>query len=135
MPGQPLSYLERLELQNALFNADNICFVGVGGTRDAPRLITRQKHIEGDPTSPETIRALMLRQGYLELPAAACAGLGNVNGLGFVHEQMQVAVFDLHPANVLTTYDAIRIPIIIDCIPTRLTAQGLAKLLRAIKII
>ncbi len=47
-PGLPLEYLERLQLQNELFG-DQVTFVGIGGQRARPTIITRQADIPGDP--------------------------------------------------------------------------------------
>lgn len=117
-PGLPLEYLERLELQNELFR-DEVAFIGVGGRRNHPVIITRQPDIPGEPAGNTEISDLMTRQlGFELLPARF--SVGYQDSLAFIRED--VAVFDLRPANVVRTSSGLIVPI--DAIPVRLTAAA-----------
>ncbi|MEO8616211.1 MAG: hypothetical protein ABI600_13785 [Luteolibacter sp.] len=119
-PGLPLEYLERLRLQNQVFS-DQVTFVGIGGHRNHPTIITRQPHILGEPADPSEIIQLMTQDiGFELLPSRF--SVGYQDSLGFIRED--VAVFDLRPANVVRTPDGLIIPI--DSIPVRLDEKARA---------
>lgn len=119
-PALPLEYLERLQLQNILF-ADELTFVGVAGTRQKPRIVTRQPHILGKDASRDEIIELMTAElGFRLLPSRF--SVGYVDSLAFVRPDM--AVFDLRPANVVRTPAGLIVPI--DAIPVRLDAKARA---------
>ena len=119
-PGLPLEYLERLLLQNQIFS-DQVTFVGIGGHRHRPTIITRQPDIAGEPADPSEIIELMTRGlGFELLPARF--SIGYQDSLAFIREN--VAVFDLRPANVVKTPDGLIIPI--DSIPVRLDEKAIA---------
>ncbi|MDB6078382.1 MAG: hypothetical protein JWO82_2129 [Akkermansiaceae bacterium] len=120
-PGLPLEYLERLLLQNAIF-ADTVTFVGIGGERHRPRLITRQADVPGENASPAEIRELMAVLDFHELPPAF--SLGYDDSLAFARHD--AAVFDLRPANVVKTADGLIVPI--DAIATALDDSSRAAL-------
>jgi hypothetical protein len=118
-PALPLEYLGRLILQNELF-ADSVSFVGVGGTRLKPRIITRQPHVQGVGASPDEIVTLMVNHlGFRKLPARFSVGYSD--SLAFVRED--TAVFDLRSANVVRTPEGVITPI--DCIPVRMDEDAL----------
>lgn len=122
--GLPLPYLERLELQNILFQ-DTLCFVGVSGPAHRPRIITRQLDVDGAPATLDAITAMMVGAlGFVALPARFA--LGYASSLTFARRD--AVVFDLRPANVVQTPDGILAPI--DCIPARLDDAGRAALAR-----
>jgi len=117
-PAMPLEYLERLALQNAIFG-DRVTFVGIGGERHRPRVVTRQPDIPGDAADPSEIIHLMTGElGFSTLPA--CFAVGYANSLAFIRDDF--AVFDLRPANVVRTVEGLIIPI--DSIPVRLNDQA-----------
>jgi hypothetical protein len=113
-PALPLEYLDRLILQNEIF-ADNITFVGVAGTRQQPRIITRQPHLMGEGASREEIISMMVDGLGFKLLQSRYS-VGYAESLAFVNNN--VAVFDLRPANVVHTTEGVIAPI--DAIPTRL---------------
>jgi hypothetical protein len=117
-PALPLEYLERLMLQNELF-ADNVTFAGVAGSRQWPRIVTRQPHIRGEGASREEIISMMVEGLGFRLLSDRFS-VGYVDSLGFVRDD--VAVFDLRPANVVRTPEGLIVPI--DAIPVRLDAAG-----------
>lgn len=119
-PGLPLEYLERLLLQNELFG-DEVTFVGIGGERNQPTIITRQPDIRGDFAEIAEIIYLMTRElGFELLPTRF--SIGYANSLAFIRGD--VAVFDLRPANVVRTADGVIIPI--DSIPVRLEEKSIS---------
>lgn len=119
-PGLPLEYLERLLLQNELFG-DEVTFVGIGGERNQPTIITRQPDIPGDFAEIAEIIYLMTREfGFELLPARF--SIGYANSLAFIRGD--IAVFDLRPANVVRTADGVIIPI--DSIPVRLDEKSIS---------
>lgn len=113
-PGLPQEYFDRLLLQNEIF-ADRVTFVGIGGDRGNPLIITRQPDIPGIAASEEAIiRMMTVELGFAQLSPRY--SVGYENSLAFVRDD--VAVFDLRPANVVETPEGIIIPI--DAIPCRL---------------
>lgn len=119
-PALPLEYLERLILQNELF-ADTVSFVGVGGDRRQPRIITRQPHLAGEAASRQEIVSMMVDElGFRLLPERY--SVGYADSLAFLRDEM--AVFDLRPANVVRTPSGVIAPI--DAIPVRLDAKARA---------
>ncbi len=119
-PSLPLEYLERLIFQNELF-ADTVSFVGVGGDRRQPRIITRQPHLAGEAASREEIVSMMVDElGFRLLPERY--SVGYADSLAFLRDD--VAVFDLRPANVVRTPEGLIAPI--DAIPARLDARARA---------
>jgi hypothetical protein len=117
-PALPLEYLERLILQNEIF-ADSVTFVGVAGTREQPRIVTRQPHVEGEGATPDEIIAMMV-DDLLFSPLPQRFSVGYADSLAFVRED--VAVFDLRSANVVRTPEGVISPI--DAIPVRLGETG-----------
>lgn len=116
-PGFPLEYLERLHLQNEIFS-DQVTFVGIGGKRTQPTIITRQADIPGDPADDSEIFEMMTRElGFTILPARMSVGYRD--SLAFVRDDL--AVFDLRPANVVKTPGGLIVPI--DSIPVRLNER------------
>lgn len=100
--------------QNEIF-ADRVTFVGIGGERGDPLIITRQPDIPGIAASEKAIIHMMTKElGFSQL--SPCYSVGYENSLAFVHDD--VAVFDLRPANVVETPEGLIIPI--DSIPCRL---------------
>jgi len=120
-PGLPLEYLERLLLLNDTFG-ELTTFVGVGGGRGRPRIITRQVDVEGEPATVQEIVHLMVDVlGFSPLPQHL--SVGYQSALAFIRDD--VAVFDLRPANVVTTPDGIIVPI--DAIPACVDAAMRAR--------
>jgi hypothetical protein len=117
-PALPLEYLDRLILQNELF-ADTVTFVGIGGTRLQPRIITRQPHISGESATRDEIISMMVGNLGFELLSDRFS-VGYAESLAFFRDA--VAVFDLRPANVVRTSEGLMA--IIDAIPTRLDKSG-----------
>lgn len=118
-PALPLDYLDRLLLQNDIF-ADEVKFVGVGGDRPKPRIVTRQPHIKGVGATPEEIGHLMTTElGFRQLPQRF--SVGYADALAFIRGD--VAVFDLRSANVVKTEEGLIVPI--DTIPVRLSDAAL----------
>lgn len=119
-PALPLEYLERLALQNELF-ADSVSFVGVGGDRKQPRIITRQPHLAGEAATREEIISMMVSElGFRLLPERY--SVGYADSLAFLRDD--VVVFDLRPANVVRTSEGLIAPI--DAIPARFEAKAQA---------
>lgn len=113
-PGLPLEYLERLVLQNELFG-DEVTFVGVGGKKNNPTIITRQPDIPGNHAEPDEIIHLMTHELGFRLLHDRFS-IGYADSLAFIRDD--VAVFDLRSANVVKTPNGLIIPI--DSIPVRL---------------
>ncbi len=114
VPGMPLEYLERLVLQNEIFG-ESLSFVGIGGTQDKRRIITRQNIVVGRPARWEEIVRLMVEDlGFSKLRHNH--GIGYDDSYAFVRDD--AVVFDMRPANVFTTEEGLTIPV--DCIPVRL---------------
>ena len=124
-PALPLEYLDRLILQNELF-ADSVTFVGVAGTRQMPRIVTRQPHLQGDAASRAEILSMMVEDLGFKLLQSRYS-VGYADSLAFVRDG--VAVFDLRPANVVRTPEGVIVPI--DSIPTRLDEAARAILSKA----
>lgn len=114
-PAQPLEYLERLSLQNAIFG-DNLRFVGIAGTVGQRRIVTRQDLVRGRPARWEEIIRMMDELGFTKLRHNH--GIGYEDSYAFVRGD--VVVFDMRPANVFVTDDGIVVPV--DTIPVRLPA-------------
>ena len=96
-------------------------FVGVGGDRRQPRIITRQPHLAGDAASPQEIVSMMVDElGFRLLPGRY--SVGYADSLAFCRDEM--AVFDLRSANVVRTPAGVIAPI--DAIPARLDARARA---------
>lgn len=122
--GDPLGYLERLRLHNEVFG-DFTSFVGIGGTANHRRIITRQPIVEGCGASWEAILKLMTGElGFTKLRHNH--GIGYEDSYGFVLGD--IAVFDIRPANVIM--DADDIPVVVDSIPVRVTEDQRKFLLR-----
>ena len=122
-PALPLEYLMRLSIQNEIFR-DQVTFVGVGGQRNQPTIITRQPDIPGEPAAPMEIIQMMTHElGFQLLPARF--SIGYENSLAFIRNE--VAVFDLRPANVVKTPTGLIVPI--DSIPVRLDERTRSMLL------
>ena len=117
-PGLPLEYLGRLSLQNEGFG-DAVVFVGIGGDRYQPRIITRQPDVPGEDASYDDIRRMMTECLGFDALAEEFL-LGYADSLAFIRED--IAVFDLRPANVVRTAEGLIVPI--DCIPVRLRAAA-----------
>lgn len=114
----PQEYFDRLLLQNEIF-ADRVTFVGIGGEREDPLIITRQPDIPGIAASEKAIvRMMTVELGFTRLSPRY--SVGYENSLAFVRDN--VAVFDLRPANVVETPEGIIIPI--DAIPCRLDERA-----------
>jgi hypothetical protein len=117
-PGLPLEYLERLALQNEIFE-DQMTFVGIAGEHHRPRIVTRQPDIPGEAADPSEIIHMMTNElGFSTLPE--CFVVGYANSLAFIRGD--IAVFDLRPANVVRTLEGIIVPI--DSIPVRLDERA-----------
>lgn len=117
-PGLPLEYLERLALQNEIFE-DQVTFVGIAGDRYRSRIVTRQPDVPGDAANPSEIIRLMTHElGFAILPA--CFAVGYANSLAFMRDD--IAVFDLRPANVVRTPAGLIVPI--DSIPVRIDERA-----------
>jgi len=79
-----------------------------------PRLVTRQVYVRGEASREREIIHLMVDVlGFSPLPQHL--SVGYQSALAFIRDD--VAVFDLRPANVVTTPDGIIVPI--DAIPVR----------------
>ena len=101
-------------LQNEIF-ADNITFVGVAGTRQQARIMTRQSHLLGEGADCEEIISMMVDGLDFKLLQSRYS-VGYADSLAFLRDN--VAVFDLRSANVVRTAEGLIIPI--DAIPARM---------------
>ncbi len=112
--GDPLEYLQRLNLHNEVFG-DFTQFVGLGGLKNNRRIMTRQPAVVGRKSTYEEIEKLMVEDlGFTKLPHTY--GIGYDESIAFIRDD--VAVFDLRPANLFTTDTGMVIAI--DSIPVRL---------------
>jgi len=117
-PALPQEYFDRLILQNEIF-ADRVSFVGIGGKRENPLIITRQPDMPGTAANEKAIvRMMTVELGFSLLSPRF--SVGYENSLAFVRDD--VAVFDLRPANVVETPEGLIIPI--DAIPCRLVEKA-----------
>ncbi len=112
LAGTPSTYLTRLVLAAELFG-DDIAFHGVHERRLAVgrelRIVTSQRHIDGDAATWESIHAWLAGSGY------ACVSRGMLGGYDAETWRRDTTwLFDVRPANVVQSGDRV-IPIDIIC--------------------
>lgn len=107
----PLEYLERLSLQNEVFE-DAIELQGICSDNASSRIVTSQPDIAGRPATLDEITTGMIAMGFALLP---WRGIGYENSLAF--QMGDIFVWDVHPANMVVAADGTLVPI--DVILTR----------------
>ena len=91
----PAAYLRRLVLANRLLG-DDFWLHGVIDHPAGPRLVVSQKHIRGDPASPQDIARHF-----------TTAGFAQVNAKTFYDAGENLLVSDAHTANVFRTPEGV----------------------------
>ncbi len=89
----PSEYLDRLALQNQLFN-DDIRLEWIVSNGSRPIIITSQPAIKGVPPTQAALDELMLGKGYEKLADGA-----------YYDGQAGLLVFDLFPRNAILASD------------------------------
>jgi hypothetical protein len=112
----PAEYLDRLDLQNRIFN-DDIQLERVVLKGGKPIIITSQPAIKGDKPAQAALDELMLGKGYEKLADGA-----------YYEAQAGLLVFDLFPRNAILAADGLIYPI--DPVIQRITPE-FAEFLRA----
>lgn len=105
----PSEYLDRLGLQNAIFD-DDIRLERVVLQESKPIIVISQPAIEGEPSKPEAIDAMMEAKGYERLAEGA-----------YYDELAGLLIFDLAPRNALTSANGVIYPI--DPVMQRITRE------------
>jgi len=103
----PLEYLQRLLLQNTLFN-DAIRLEGVSLERDQLVIVTSQPAILGEPILQAEMLAFMQKLRFQPL---AGLSLGRPGALSFYRDLDEVAAFDAHPGNFVKDDNGVVLPI------------------------
>lgn len=98
----PIEYLERWHLHNELFG-DSIEFIGAWESPQGMRLLIRQPAIAGQPASEEQIRQFFENSGWQPFRI----GLD----LAYFDPDLEIAVSDTHPGNLVLMDDGILAPI------------------------
>lgn len=105
----PSEYLDRLALQNQLFD-DDIRLERVVGNQGFPVIVTSQPAIKGEPPAQAALDELMAAKGYQQLATGA-----------YYDEPSGLLVFDLFPRNAIQTANGSLYPI--DPVIQRITAD------------
>jgi hypothetical protein len=95
----PSEYLDRLDLQNEIFN-DDIRLERVVANHGRPVIITSQPFIKGEPPSAAALDELMTGKGYEKLADGA-----------YYDEDAGLLIFDLFPRNAIQATNTIVYPI------------------------
>ena len=95
----PSEYLDRLNLQNQIFN-DDIRLERIVANKGKPIIITAQPFIKGGSPTQVALDELMLGKGYEKLADGA-----------YYDERAGLLVFDLFPRNAIQTTDGVVYPI------------------------
>lgn len=120
----PLEYLERLQLQNRLFN-DDIRLEGIASELGKLVVVTSQETIIGSAVTDAEMSAFMAKLWFAPLRGLS---LGRPGALAFYRDLDEVAAFDAHPGNFVKDGNGVVLPI--DLILLRADA-GLQKALAA----
>ena len=105
----PSEYLDRLDLQNLIFN-DDIRLERIVLKNRQPVIVTSQPFIKGVAPSQMALDELMLGKGYEKLADGA-----------YYDEQVGLLIFDLFPRNAIQTANGVIFPI--DPVIQRITAD------------
>jgi hypothetical protein len=103
----PLEYLERLLLQNFLFN-DAIRLEGVAIERERMVVLSSQPSISGSPVSNGEMLGFMRKLWFQPLQGLS---LGRPGSLSFYRDLDEVAAFDAHPGNFVKDDNGVVLPI------------------------
>ena len=95
----PSEYLDRLDLQNQIFN-DDIRLERVVLKNGKPIIVTSQPFIKGDAPSQAALDELMIGKGYEKLADGA-----------YYDEAVGLLIFDLFPRNAIQTANGVIFPI------------------------
>lgn len=102
---RPAEYLARLRRQNTLFE-DRIELAGLWREGAAWRIVTTQPNVQGERATMEQIREGMSAEGLVRL---------RWNGIGYKDSESwrlgRMAVWDVHPANVVLTEAGLIVPV------------------------
>ena len=105
----PSEYLDRLALQNQIFD-DDIRLERIVANNGKPIIITSQPAIKGDAPTPGALDELMTAKGYEKLTDGA-----------YYDERAGLLVFDLFPRNAISAADGHIYPI--DPVIQRITPE------------
>lgn len=105
----PSEYLDRLDLQNQIFN-DDIRLERIVENNGQPIILTSQPFIKGGTPTQAALDELMIGKGYEKLADGA-----------YYDEQAGLLVFDLFPRNAIQTADGHIYPI--DPVIQRITPE------------
>lgn len=103
----PLEYLERLLLQNSLFN-DDLRLEGVAVERERLVILTSQPNLTGDEATGQDMLTFMRKLWFLPLTGLS---IGRPGALAFYRDLDEVAAFDAHPGNFVKDDDGHVLPI------------------------
>lgn len=87
----PASYLRRLKLANENLG-DDLCFHGVIADPGGPRLVTSQRHLQGEHAGQEAIARHFTNVGFRQ-----------INAKTFYDPEENLLISDAHGGNVLRT--------------------------------
>ena len=103
----PLEYLDRLLLQNSIFN-DDVRLESIAIENDAAVVQTSQPNIHGTEVSIGEMTAFMEKLWFKPLRGLS---LGRPGALAFYRDLDEVAAFDAHPANFVKDDNGVVLPI------------------------
>jgi len=103
----PLEYIERLLLQNSLFN-DQIRLEGVAVETQGTAVLTSQPNIHGGEVCAEEMSTFMEKLWFKPLHGLS---LGRPGALAFYRDLDEVAAFDAHPGNFVKDDNGVVLPI------------------------
>jgi len=103
----PLEYMERLLLQNALFN-DAVRLEGVAVEHQRLVLLTSQPNLAGEFVTHDEMLTFMRKLWFQPLHGLS---LGRPGALAFYRDLDEVAAFDAHPGNFVKDDDGHVLPI------------------------
>ncbi len=103
----PLEYLDRLILQNEVFQ-DDITLEGMAIEAEGLAIVTHQKYIFGEPPEPQGMLAIMDELGYQRIPGIPAH---SDNCFSFYDRINRIAAFDAHTGNYIQVASGDVVPI------------------------
>jgi len=106
LPGTPLQYFKRLQLQNS-FWGDDVRLEGVQILMPGARIVTTQPDVKGEAPSPDVLHEYLCSEfGFRKLKIAP---MGYYKSHSYLHRRY--AMFDVHPANFVQVSSNLILPI------------------------
>jgi hypothetical protein len=103
----PVQYLDRLLLQNDTFS-DDIMLEGFWIEADGLTILTSQRFIHGDPSTPEEILEVMDVLGFERIPGLPA---NSEDCFSFYDSRSRIAAFDAHTGNFIKASSGDVVPI------------------------